>query len=103
MSTLSKPRVATVNRNTLETQIEVSLDLDGSGKASLDTGIPFLEHMLDQIARHGLIDISIKAEGDLHIDDHHTVEDLGITIGQAFSQAIGEKKGISAMAMHTFH
>ena len=94
MSTLSKPRVATVNRNTLETQIEVSLDLDGSGKASLDTGIPFLEHMLDQIARHGLIDISIKAEGDLHIDDHHTVEDLGITIGQAFSQAIGEKKGI---------
>ena len=96
MSTLSKPRVATVNRNTLETQIEVSLDLDGSGKASLDTGIPFLEHMLDQIARHGLIDISIKAEGDLHIDDHHTVEDLGITIGQAFSQAIGEKKGIQS-------
>lgn len=94
MSKSIETRTASVKRDTLETQISVSLDLDGTGKASFDTGIPFLEHMLDQIARHGLIDISIQANGDLHIDDHHTVEDLGITIGQAFSQAIGEKKGI---------
>jgi len=87
-------RQATVKRDTLETQIEVSIDLDGSGKASFDTGVPFLEHMLDQIARHGMIDLSITAKGDNHIDDHHTVEDIGITLGQAFAKAIGDKKGI---------
>lgn len=88
-------RQATVERNTLETQIQVSVNLDGSGESSLETGVPFLEHMLDQVARHGLIDLDIKANGDLHIDDHHTVEDIGITIGQAFAQAIGDKKGIT--------
>jgi len=87
-------RTATVTRNTLETQITVTLDLDGTGRASLETGVPFLDHMLDQIARHGLIDLSIVAQGDLHIDAHHTVEDIGITLGQAFSRAIGDKKGI---------
>ena len=87
-------RKATVERNTLETQITAAVNLDGTGVASLDTGIPFLEHMLDQIARHGLIDLDIKATGDLHIDDHHTVEDIGITLGQAFQQAVGDKKGI---------
>ncbi|MDX1452060.1 MAG: imidazoleglycerol-phosphate dehydratase HisB [Oleiphilaceae bacterium] len=87
-------RTAQVERNTLETQIRVSVNLDGTGKASFDTGIPFLEHMLDQICRHGLIDIEAVAKGDLHIDDHHTVEDLGITLGQAFAKAVGDKKGI---------
>ena len=87
-------RKATVTRDTLETQITVSVNLDGSGKAEFETGIPFLEHMLDQIARHGLIDLDIKAVGDLHIDDHHTVEDIGITLGQAVAQAAGDKKGI---------
>jgi imidazoleglycerol-phosphate dehydratase len=87
-------RVATVKRDTLETQITVSVNLDGSGDTSFATGIPFLEHMLDQIARHGLIDLDIKADGDLHIDDHHTVEDIGITLGQAVAQAVGDKKGI---------
>jgi imidazoleglycerol-phosphate dehydratase len=87
-------RSATVTRNTLETRITVSVDLDGSGQSRFDTGIPFLEHMLEQIARHGLIDIEIDAEGDTHIDDHHTVEDIGITLGQAFRQALGDKKGI---------
>lgn len=87
-------RSATVQRNTLETQIEVSIDLDGSGKGEFETGVPFLEHMLDQIARHGMIDIRVKAKGDLHIDDHHTVEDIGIVIGQAFAKALGDKKGI---------
>ena len=87
-------RRATVTRNTLETRITVSVNLDGSGKAKFDTGVPFLEHMLDQIARHGMIDLDINAKGDLHIDDHHTVEDIGITLGQAFSQAVGDKKGI---------
>ncbi len=87
-------RVATVERNTLETQITAKVNLDGTGAGNFDTGIPFLEHMLDQIARHGLIDLDIKAEGDLHIDDHHTVEDIGITLGQAFARAIGDKKGI---------
>ncbi|MCP4982891.1 MAG: imidazoleglycerol-phosphate dehydratase, partial [Gammaproteobacteria bacterium] len=77
-------RSASVSRNTLETQISVSLNLDGSGNSSFDTGIPFLEHMLEQIARHGSFDLEIKASGDLHIDDHHTVEDIGITLGQAF-------------------
>jgi len=87
-------RSASIERNTLETQIAVSIDLDGSGAARMDTGVPFLEHMLDQIARHGLIDLDIVAKGDLHIDAHHTVEDLGITLGQAFASAIGDKKGI---------
>ena len=87
-------RKATVERNTLETQITASVNLDGTGDASFDTGIPFLEHMLDQIARHGLMDLNIQVKGDLHIDDHHTVEDIGITLGQAFSQAVGDKKGI---------
>lgn len=87
-------RSAQVTRNTLETRISVKLGLDGSGAASLDTGLPFLEHMLDQVARHGLLDLEIIAKGDLHIDGHHTVEDIGITLGQAFSQAIGDKKGL---------
>ncbi|MEJ2142738.1 MAG: imidazoleglycerol-phosphate dehydratase HisB [Gammaproteobacteria bacterium] len=87
-------RSATVKRDTLETQIEVSVDLDGTGKSDFDTGVPFLDHMMDQIARHGLVDISIKAMGDTHIDDHHTVEDIGITLGQAFAKALGDKKGI---------
>ena len=87
-------RQATITRDTLETQITVGVNLDGSGRADFATGIPFLEHMMDQIARHGLIDLDIKAEGDLHIDDHHTVEDIGITLGQAFAQAVGDKKGI---------
>ena len=87
-------RKARVERNTLETRITVSVDLDGTGRASFDTGVPFLEHMLDQIARHGLIDMDIVADGDLHIDAHHTVEDIGITLGQAFAQAAGDKKGI---------
>ncbi|MFA5825162.1 MAG: imidazoleglycerol-phosphate dehydratase HisB [Gallionellaceae bacterium] len=87
-------RSAKVTRNTLETQISVELNLDGSGKVKLDTGLPFLEHMLDQIARHGLIDLDITAKGDLHIDSHHTVEDIGITMGQAFAQAVSDKKGL---------
>jgi len=87
-------RTAQVKRDTLETRIEVDLNLDGSGKARLETGVPFLEHMLDQVARHGLLDLTIKAEGDLHIDAHHTVEDVGITLGQAFDQALTDKKGI---------
>ena len=87
-------RQASVERNTLETQIQVKVNLDGSGECKLDTGVPFLEHMLDQVARHGLIDLDITAKGDLHIDAHHTVEDIGITLGQAVTQAIGDKKGI---------
>jgi len=87
-------RRATVKRDTLETQIEVSVDLDGSGNGRFDTGVPFLEHMLDQVARHGLIDMDIQARGDLHIDAHHTVEDIGISLGQAFARALGDKKGI---------
>jgi imidazoleglycerol-phosphate dehydratase len=87
-------RTAQVTRNTLETQITVSLNLDGTGIARLATGVPFLDHMLDQIARHGLIDLDIQAKGDLHIDAHHTVEDTGITLGQAFAQALGDKRGI---------
>jgi len=87
-------RSAKVTRNTLETQISVELNLDGNGKAKFDTGLPFLDHMLDQIARHGLLDLNILAKGDLHIDAHHTVEDIGITLGQAFNQAIGDKKGL---------
>jgi imidazoleglycerol-phosphate dehydratase len=87
-------RKAAVQRDTNETQIGVSLNLDGTGKADLATGVPFLDHMLDQIARHGLIDLEIKAKGDLHIDAHHTVEDIGIALGQAVAKAIGDKKGI---------
>jgi len=87
-------RTAQVTRNTLETQITASINLDGSGKVELASGIGFLDHMLDQIARHGLMDISVTAKGDLHIDAHHTVEDIGIALGQAFAKAIGDKKGI---------
>ena len=87
-------RTAKVTRNTLETQISVSLNLDGTGISTLATGVPFLDHMLDQIARHGLIDLDIQAKGYLHIDAHHTVEDTGITLGQAFAQALGDKRGI---------
>ncbi len=87
-------RSAQVSRNTLETQISVRLGLDGSGAARFDTGVPFLEHMLDQVARHGLMDMEITAKGDLHIDGHHTVEDIGITLGQAFKEAVGDKKGL---------
>ena len=87
-------RTAEVTRNTNETQIRVKLNLDGSGISSFKTGVPFLDHMMDQIARHGLIDLEVEAKGDLHIDAHHTVEDIGITIGQALVKAIGDKKGI---------
>jgi imidazoleglycerol-phosphate dehydratase len=87
-------RQATVKRETLETQIEVTLDLDGQGNAVFETDLPFLDHMLDQVARHGLLDINIRASGDLHIDAHHTVEDIGITLGQAMAQAVGDKRGI---------
>ena len=87
-------RQAEVRRDTLETRIAVKLNLDGNGKGSFKTGVPFLEHMLDQITRHGLFDIDVQAKGDLHIDAHHTVEDVGITLGQAFNKALGDKKGI---------
>lgn len=87
-------RKATITRNTKETRITVSVNLDGGGAARLDTGLPFLEHMLDQVARHGLVDIEIDAEGDLHIDAHHTVEDIGISLGQAIAKAAGDKTGI---------
>jgi imidazoleglycerol-phosphate dehydratase len=87
-------RTAEISRNTNETRIRVAVNLDGTGRQTIDTGVPFLDHMLDQIARHGLIDLDIKAEGDLHIDAHHTVEDVGITLGQAIAKAIGDKKGI---------
>jgi len=87
-------RRAHIARDTLETQIQIELNLDGTGAAKFDTGVPFLEHMLDQIARHGVFDLNIKARGDLHIDAHHTVEDIGISLGQAFAQALGDKKGI---------
>jgi imidazoleglycerol-phosphate dehydratase len=87
-------RSVTVERNTLETQIKVSINLDGTGTSKFETGVPFLEHMMDQIARHGLIDLDILCHGDTHIDDHHTVEDIGITLGQAFAKAVGDKKGI---------
>lgn len=87
-------RKSEVSRDTLETKVSVALDLDGTGTVDLNTGIGFLDHMLDQVARHGMIDIDIKAEGDRHIDDHHTVEDIGITLGQAFAKAVGDKKGV---------
>ena len=88
-------RKATVTRNTIESQITITVNLDGTGKSNLDTPVPFLNHMLDQVARHGLIDLDIKASGDTHIDDHHTVEDLGITLGVAVAKAIGDKKGLT--------
>ncbi|HEY6597710.1 MAG TPA: imidazoleglycerol-phosphate dehydratase HisB [Pseudomonadales bacterium] len=90
-----KARTARVARDTLETQIEVTVNLDGSGTAALASGVPFLDHMLDQIARHGLIDLDVKASGDLQIDPHHTVEDIGITLGQAVAKAVGDKKGLT--------
>ena len=91
-------RIAEVSRNTLETKISVSINLDGTGVSNFVTGLPFLDHMLDQIARHGMMDISVEAKGDLHIDAHHTVEDIGITLGQAFTKAIGDKKGLRRYA-----
>ena len=94
MTTPHLPRTAEVSRNTAETKIVVKLNLDGTGKSSLSTGIGFFDHMLDQIARHGLIDLDIQCVGDLHIDGHHTVEDVGITLGQAVAQAVGDKKGL---------
>lgn len=87
-------RTAVVNRDTLETRIKASVNLDGTGQSTFSTGVPFLDHMLDQVARHGLFDLEIEAKGDLHIDAHHTVEDIGITLGQAFAKAVGDKKGI---------
>jgi imidazoleglycerol-phosphate dehydratase len=87
-------RQAKIERNTNETKIVVEIELDGSGRATLATGIPFLDHMLDQVARHGMIDLMVRAEGDLHIDAHHTVEDVGITFGQALAEALGDKRGI---------
>ena len=87
-------RLASVARDTRETQIQVELDIDGNGQADLNTGVPFFDHMLDQVVRHGALNLSLKAKGDLDIDDHHTVEDVGITLGQAFAQAIGDKAGI---------
>ena len=88
------PRIASVERNTLETQISLRLNLDGNGQFNAETGVPFLDHMMEQIARHGLFDLDVKANGDLEIDAHHTVEDIGITLGQALKQALGDKKGI---------
>jgi len=87
-------RQAEITRNTLETQVSVKLNLDGTGVGKFETGVPFLDHMLDQIARHGAIDLEVTAKGDLHIDAHHTVEDIGITLGQAFAKALGDKKGL---------
>jgi imidazoleglycerol-phosphate dehydratase len=91
---MNSPRIAEVSRSTAETQIRVKLNLDGTGRAQLASGIGFFDHMLDQIARHGLIDLEVECQGDLHIDGHHTVEDVGITLGQAVAQAVGDKKGI---------
>ncbi len=95
MSTAAAPRIAEVQRNTNETKIRVRINLDGTGLATLATGIGFFDHMLDQIARHGLIDLDVQCDGDLHIDGHHTVEDVGITLGQAVAAAVGDKKGIT--------
>ena len=94
MTTPNQPRTAEVSRNTAETKIVVKLNLDGTGHSNLSTGIGFFDHMLDQIARHGLIDLDIQCQGDLHIDGHHTVEDVGITLGQAVAQAVGDKRGL---------
>jgi imidazoleglycerol-phosphate dehydratase len=93
-TTSPRSRRASVARDTRETQIRVEIDLDGTGAARLDTGVPFLDHMLDQVARHGLVDLVVEARGDLHIDAHHTVEDVGITLGQAVHQALGDKRGL---------
>lgn len=93
-SPLTANRIAEVRRDTLETQIRVRIDLDGTGASSLSTGIGFFDHMLDQVARHGMFDIEVEAKGDLHIDGHHTVEDVGITLGQAFAKAVGDKRGL---------
>ncbi len=94
MTTTTAPRQAEVSRNTAETQIRVAINLDGTGRSQLSTGIGFFDHMLEQIARHGMVDLEIEAKGDLHIDGHHTVEDVGITLGQAVAKAVGDKKGI---------
>jgi len=94
MTSPNTQRTASVTRDTSETQISVNINLDGTGICKFDTGVPFLEHMMDQIGRHGLIDLEVSCKGDLHIDDHHTTEDIGITIGQAFAEALGDKKGI---------
>lgn len=95
MKTMSQTsRRAYVSRDTLETRVRVSIDLDGTGRGEFRTGVPFLEHMLDQIARHGMFDLSVECDGDLHIDDHHSVEDIGITLGMALAQAVGDKRGI---------
>ncbi|MFZ5466129.1 MAG: imidazoleglycerol-phosphate dehydratase HisB [Pseudomonadota bacterium] len=95
MKTMSQTsRQAIVSRDTLETRVRVSIDLDGTGRGEFRTGVPFLEHMLDQIARHGMFDLTVECDGDLHIDDHHTVEDIGITLGMALAQAVGDKRGI---------
>ena len=91
---MAKPRIAKVERNTNETRISVEVNLDGGGRAELATGVPFLDHMLDQLARHGMLDLVVRAQGDLHIDAHHTVEDTGITLGQAVASALGDKKGL---------
>jgi imidazoleglycerol-phosphate dehydratase len=91
---MPKPRTAKVERNTNETRIAVEVNLDGEGRAELATGVPFLDHMLDQVARHGMIDLVVRAAGDLHIDAHHTVEDIGITLGQAVAKALGDKRGL---------
>lgn len=99
MENTNTMRTATITRNTSETQITVSINLDGKGVGRFETGVPFLDHMLDQIARHGLIDLDIVARGDVHIDDHHTVEDIGITLGQALKQALGDKTGITRYGM----
>ncbi|MDR2155771.1 MAG: imidazoleglycerol-phosphate dehydratase HisB [Burkholderiaceae bacterium] len=95
MNTPSSPRVAEVARDTAETRIRVRLDLDGAGQSTLNTGIGFFDHMLEQIARHGMIDLDVQCQGDLHVDGHHTVEDVGIAIGQALKQAVGDKRGIA--------
>src|SRR5512142_1126908 len=91
---MDSPRIAKVTRNTSETQIELEVNLDGSGRADVATGVPFLDHMLDQLARHGALDLVVRAKGDLHIDAHHTVEDVGIALGQALARALGDKKGL---------
>ncbi|WP_025731863.1 imidazoleglycerol-phosphate dehydratase HisB [Carnimonas nigrificans] len=93
-STLATPRTATVTRDTAETRIHLTINLDGTGKLEVQTGVPFLEHMLDQVARHGQLDLAIKCDGDIEVDDHHTVEDIGIALGQAFREALGDKRGI---------
>ncbi len=98
MAASAAPRTASVSRETKETKIAVTVDLDGTGRSEISTGVGFFDHMLDQLARHSLIDMTIKAEGDLHIDDHHTVEDVGIAIGQAVAKALGERRGIRRYA-----